>query len=99
MHHAYCVNTLLYKDVRGIRVSTDSLSHIILVLFIPLEFPTLLAKREIIANASVLPTKIWNGSTLCATKPRAKLVIISESGKIYNKNLYLCGQLNILRYG
>ena len=45
---------LLYLVDKGLhtkRIYTSHLSHIISVLVIPNEFPTLLAKREIIANA------------------------------------------------
>ena len=54
MHHAYSVLALLYLVDKGLhtkRIYTIHLSHIISVLVIPNEFPTLLAKREIIANA------------------------------------------------
>ena len=53
-HHAYSVLALLYLVDKGLhtkRIYTSHLSHIISVLVIPNEFPTLLAKREIIANA------------------------------------------------
>lgn len=56
MHHAYSVLALLYLVDKGLhpkRIYTSHLSHIISVLVIPNEFPTLLAKREIIANAFV----------------------------------------------
>ena len=54
MHHAYSVFALLYLVDKGLhtkRIYTSHLSHIISVLVIPNEFPTLLAKRKIIANA------------------------------------------------
>ncbi len=57
MHHAYSVFALLYLVDKGLhtkRIYTSHLSHIISVLVIPNEFPTLLAKREIIANAFCL---------------------------------------------
>lgn len=43
-------------------------SHIILVLFIPIEFPRLLAKREIIANAKNVCSNVVKARTLSAAK-------------------------------
>ena len=47
--------TSLSQTGAGGTYHTAHLSHIIYVLLIPLEFPTLLAMREIIANAYILP--------------------------------------------
>ena len=52
MHHAYCV--CIAYDTTGITIRVTC--HILFVLFIPNEFPRLLAKREIIANAYFFTT-------------------------------------------
>ncbi len=55
MQHAYDVSIALKMGQGGSH--TSRLSHIISVLVIPIEFPRLLAKREIIANALFLRKK------------------------------------------
>ena len=65
--------------------NTSHLSHIIFVLFIPyIEFPRLLAKREIIANALFLPTMSF-GNCPERQKSTAKLKKIFEMATLLAK--------------
>ena len=59
---------------------TSHLSHIIIVLFIPNEFPRLLAKREIIANAYVFITMSGNLHTQNGGLIRCKVTKIKRDG-------------------
>jgi len=93
MHHAYSVLALLYLVDKGLhtkRIYTSHLSHIISVLVIPNEFPTLLAKREIIANA-FLSTMSWKR---LPPNPSAKVqriieINVSFSEKVFEKSDFL----------
>ena len=66
MHHAVSVSIAIQEfwahHIRG------NPSHIIFVLFIPNEFPRLLAKREIIANAKNVCSNVVKARTLSAAK-------------------------------
>ena len=66
MHHALSVS-IAKQDFRAHHIRSNP-SHIILVLFIPIEFPRLLAKREIIANAKNLCSNVVKARTLSAAK-------------------------------
>ena len=58
-YHKSASRNIACASLIGMRrghIYTSHLSHIIIVLFIQIEFPRLLAKREIIANALFLPT-------------------------------------------
>ena len=66
MHHALSVS-IAKQDFRAHHIRSNP-SHIILVLFIPIEFPRLLAKREIIANAKNVCSNVVKARTLSAAK-------------------------------
>ena len=66
MHHALSVSIAI-QDFRAHHIRSNP-SHIILVLFIPIEFPRLLAKREIIANAKNVCSNVVKARTLSAAK-------------------------------
>ena len=94
MHHAYSVLALLYLVDKGLhtkRIYTSHLSHIISVLVIPNEFPTILAKREIIANAFLLSTMSWKRlpPNLSAKVQRIIEIIVSFSEKVFEESVFL----------
>ena len=66
MHHALSVS-IAKQEFRAHHIRSNP-SHIILVLFIPIEFPRLLAKREIIANAKNVCSNVVKARTLSAAK-------------------------------
>ena len=66
MHHALSVS-IAKQDFRAHHIRSNP-PHIILVLFIPIEFPRLLAKREIIANAKNVCSNVVKARTLSAAK-------------------------------
>ena len=70
---------------------TARLSHIISVLLIPLEFPTLLAMREIIANAKFYHNV--NSESARVRNPSAKVQRISEIHSTMFNLLYILGEI------
>ena len=70
---------------------TARLSHIISVLLIPLEFPTLLAMREIIANAKFYHNV--NSESARVRNPSAKVQRISEIHSTFPHLLYILGEI------